>query len=59
MSSGVSSFNVREKENSDGKEVMLDAPVTVSDEQLKELHIKVVYPEKKEEKSIDKKAKKK
>jgi len=34
--------------NSDGKEIMLNAPSEVTDLQLKELHIKIVQPEKKE-----------
>lgn len=33
--------------NSDGREVMLDAPSDVTSEQLKDLHVKVVEPEKK------------
>ncbi len=45
--------------NTEGRDVMLNAPSEVEGQQLKELHIKVDAPEKKEEKKAEKKAKKK
>lgn len=44
--------------NSDGKEVMLGAPSEATEKQLKELHIKIDAPEKKEEKKNSKPKKK-
>ncbi len=41
--------------NSDGREAMLDAPSEITAQQMKELHIKVDAPEKKEEKKAKKK----
>jgi len=44
--------------NTEGKDMMLDAPSEVTEQQIKDLHIKVEMPEKKEEKA-GKKAEKK
>src|SRR3989344_2902808 len=40
--------------NSDGREVMLNAPSDVTDQQLKDLHVKIAWPEKKEGKKVSK-----
>jgi len=48
--------------NTEGREAMLDAPSTVTDEQLKDIHVKIAEPQKegkKPEKKEEKKARKK
>lgn len=45
--------------NSDGREAMLDAPSEVTNQQLKEVHVKIDAPEKKPEKKVEKKKEKK